>query len=416
MGARTRESNVPAIEDSASAHGSTLPDTTVRPRKPRFRGSRTVTAMLPNGRTAWLHFQPAPVPISEVNRLASAVDDADARHTRALRSTSQAIAELSRTVSRDVANVTKARVEGAGSLTKRLAESDAKLEARVEAESRRQSGALEKDWRELQVLTRRLRRRSIWDHVVVASALPLFATYGRRGNPFAANNVTLALSLGVWLVGDEISDLISEGGDKRSGPSGELDLWSYLAPLGNLLTGWWLLDGTHRQRIVTGIASDFERPRPVLALVLPAREAARPHLGAVVIDAFREIVEEIRFSGGDSGAPRPGGPPDLARPQRTLTYVATVDLAAHIGQDHLAELVSFTNVPAIASLVSARLKPELSKATFSVRSIQAVVGGQFLHLTAVVEYRPTRPAPEPRETIFSDFSVAWAVDTKKPER
>ena len=55
---------------------------------------------------------------------------------------------------------------------------------------------------------RRLRTRSTWDSILLASSLPLFAAYGERARPFGPHNLTLLLSQLVWLCGDELVDAI----------------------------------------------------------------------------------------------------------------------------------------------------------------------------------------------------------------
>src|SRR5262249_14323104 len=99
---------------------------------------------------------------------------------------------------------------------------------------------------------RRLGRRSLWDQIVIVSAFLLFAAYGQPGQPFGANNVTLALSLLIWLVGDEIVDLLFGPEQASPYPLRDTDAWSYIAPAGSLLAGWWLLGDQQHERFVAG--------------------------------------------------------------------------------------------------------------------------------------------------------------------
>lgn len=377
MGARSRNSNVPTVEDSESALGSPLLDVVLEPRTPRPRGVRTITATLPNGRTAWLHLDPAPVSVAEINRLVSALERADARHALALQSESDALARLSRATARDVQRLTEARVRGDLELRAQMAVGDARIAQKVRRGIRRDRAVVRKDWRHIQAVAQRIRRRSIWDHVVVASAVPLFAAYGQRGNPLGINNITLALSLGVWLVGDEIGDALSGRPSERTGVVRELDLWSHLAPIGNVLTGWWLLRDSQQERFATGIADAFRPGRRDL-FALAATSGSSTHIRS--------------------------------------TYVAQIDLAAHVAADHIDDLRTFTKVPALATLVSATLRDELKSGAFRIRGISASVDAGILTITVVVYFGPSRFGVTSRDSIFSDLTVAWAVDTRAPKR
>jgi hypothetical protein len=102
---------------------------------------------------------------------------------------------------------------------------------------------------------RRMRRRDLWDKILIATSLPLFAAYGQRGNPFGVNNLTLLISLLIWLVGDEIADTLFRSAEKSPYPLRDADIWSYIAPAGNLLAGWWLMDGQQHERFVVGLTS-----------------------------------------------------------------------------------------------------------------------------------------------------------------
>ena len=62
---------------------------------------------------------------------------------------------------------------------------------------------------------RRLKRRDLWDKILIASSLPLFAAYGQRASPFSVNNLTLTLSLLIFLAGDHVVEaLFGAGGAK----------------------------------------------------------------------------------------------------------------------------------------------------------------------------------------------------------
>src|SRR5262249_56031979 len=99
----------------------------------------------------------------------------------------------------------------------------------------------------------RLRRRDFWDKVLIATSLPLFAAYGDRRSPFGANNLTLVLSLLIWLVGDEVVESIFGTDEKSPYLLRDADAWSYIAPIGNVLAAWWLLSDQQHERFITAV-------------------------------------------------------------------------------------------------------------------------------------------------------------------
>ena len=90
----------------------------------------------------------------------------------------------------------------------------------------------------------------MWNSVLLATAAPFFAAYGERSRPFSRNNLILTGSLLAWLVVDEIVDAFAG----RSGAlRGVASLWSYLAPIGNGATAFFLLDNQQHERFVSGV-------------------------------------------------------------------------------------------------------------------------------------------------------------------
>jgi hypothetical protein len=370
-----RTSNVPNVEGSEDALDAPRLDVVHEPRAPRSRGARTVSALLPNGRTAWLTIDPVIAPVDEVNRLATALQRIDARHALNARAESAAITSLARKTAKDMERVEAARVASEKKLRKRLASGDAKVRKQADVAIAKDRVATSKDWKAVHALVHRMRRRSVWDHIVVASAAPLFATFGQRGNPLAINNITLFISLLVWLVGDEINDVLSGPPRERgAGPFRELDIWSYLAPVGNVLTGWWLLDGTQRERFVTGREDDFV--------------VFHPPLFALASAGTRRRVKS--------------------------TYVAQIDLATHVAAGHIDDFRSYSNVPAIATVTEATLRPELQGDAFTIQSVATHVDAGILTITVVALVGPSRFGLTARDHAFSTLAVAWAVDTKSP--
>ncbi len=374
MRAPPRTSNVPDVEGSEDALDAPRLDVVHEPRAPRSRGARTVSALLPNGRTAWLTLDPAIAPVDEVNRFATALQRIDARHVLNVRAESAAITKLARKTARDMDRLSVARAAGDEKLRKRLAAGDAKLRKRANTAIAKDRAATGKEWKAMHALVRRMRRRSVWDHIVVASAVPLFATFGRRGRPFSINNVTLFISLLVWLVGDEINDLLSPPRE-RAGAFRDLDIWSYLAPVGNVLTGWWLLDSTQRDRFVTGTEYNFILVQPPLFVLASASSARR---------------------------------------RVKSTYVAQIDLGTRVASGHVDDFRTYANVPAVATIAEAKLRPELEGDEFTIASVTATVDAGILIITVVAEVGPSRFGLTRRDHAFATLAVAWMVDTQAP--
>lgn len=220
-------------------------------------GAGVVTATLPNGRTTWFRLDPAPVPVDQMNRLARQAARADVRHALHTRATARSIETLTRSLAKDVASVNAAQLRGDRALGAKLRKGDAKLEQKITKAAGEVAAAGTKSAKQLTRGVGRIRRRAIWDSAVIASAAPLFAAYGQRDNPFGSHNVTLAAALGVWLFGDELTDMISGRPDDPPTLVRDVDLWSYIAPFGNLLAGWWLMRDEQHQRFVTGTATTF---------------------------------------------------------------------------------------------------------------------------------------------------------------
>ncbi len=331
---------------------------------PPARGSDLLTAILPSGRVSWLRITPTLAPVQEANHLADAIERMEHRRGERLRSLDEALRRTSRTLPADVARVSTDHRRRHRELRRRILSGDAKVGRRASAVIAELRGALRKQLEREGEMARRLSRRALWDHLVVASAFPLFAAFGKRGNPLAEDNVALALLLLVWLVGDEITDVLS--GDRRDAEDGvrKLDLWSYLAPVANLLTGWLLMHNRQHERFVTGFTS--------------------------------------------LGPPRP-------LPEGTYLYDRLVDLAPFLGPEHVPDFVTYSGVPAVAGVV-ALAPPEdpTVAAQAHVRTITASVDRGVLNVSVSVAVEPPEtPLPDVRALVPS-VNVAWIVDTKEP--
>ncbi|MGD8588231.1 MAG: hypothetical protein PVG22_05310 [Chromatiales bacterium] len=221
----------------------------------RLRGRGIVTARLPNGRTTKMMFSPPLATRTEVNRLTSRINANDAKTARAVRDQAKTIVKLRAAQSAAVKSLTAQQVKSSKDLTKRIAAGDAKLDRRISKELLGQKAAISKHRAQMIAGLRRQQKRSMWNSILLASSLPLYAAYGERSDPFAKNNLILTGSLAFWLLGD---DLIGRflGGKAKSGKAWMIgaDTWSYLAPIGNAATAWFLLDDKQHERFVTRVS------------------------------------------------------------------------------------------------------------------------------------------------------------------
>jgi hypothetical protein len=362
-------------ENSGSAVQELLSEDERRPsarsgrRAPPVRGEQTFNAILPDGRIAWLGLHPPLAPAGETRHLADLIDRAGDRRAGAIRSQSRAIRALARALGQDARRLARAQLRGDARIRRRLVAANARLDRRLSAALGERRSALVALTGRQRTFVRRLYRRDFWDQLVVVSALPLFAAFGQKGDPFAANNVALVLTLGVWLLGDDLTDLLSGSGRGLPSYLRGTDLWSYVAPFANLLTGWLLLRDQQHRRFVSGVAEDFR------------------------------VVER---TGGDG------------RPL-VYTYRTHVDLAPQIAAGHVIDFITFTGVRAVAGL--SRL--ELASATVStdpqVVGVAAAVAGGVLTMTVTIAVlKAGAQPPDDLRASPGSLQVAWMVDTREP--
>jgi hypothetical protein len=365
---RSQSSNGPPVEDSVNDLGALLIDGLPRPRVSRVAGARTVGALLPSGRMAWIHLRPELAPAAEVNRMARSVAQVDARHALATRVTSLSIDRLSRMVVSDARRLTRDRLRGETKVRRRMAAGDAKLDRAISTAKAKARRVEVEDGKRLWKATRNLRRQELWNSLVLVGALPLFAAYGQKGDPLGVNNAVLAISLAVWLVGDELSDYLTGERRIQGGLLRDVDVWSYVAPFANLLTGWWLLRDQQHERFVTGLAV-FRAPAPPAGVQF-----------SVVVESSSQAVS-------------------------TYVYTWVIDVAGiHVAAGHMDEFRSYSDVAAIATIRSATLKPQV-RAVVGPPSATVALG--FLTITVEVKAKP--PVVD---SILESLEVAWLVDTR----
>jgi hypothetical protein len=329
------------------------------------RGARTVSAILPNGRVVWLRIDPPLAPAAAVNQLAQVVEHTARWRRAAAHTQGEAVARLSRTVASDAERMIDGHLERARVLRRRIVAGDRKVAQKLAKAAEEYRSRVERQLRIERETVRRLGRRDLWDQIVIATALPLFAAYGQPGRPFGANNVTLALSLLIWLVGDEIVDALFGSEEASPYPLRDADAWSYLAPVGNLLAGWWLLNDLQHERFIT------------------SRVAIPPD----------PLKWDAKASGGAPG----------------LIYTARIGLSPFMGSEHFADFKTFTDVPAVATIGSIR-RTAAGAAQIQLLDARVRNGDLMIRLKAVAPGGSGSPGP-----LFDVLEVAWMVDTQQPE-
>jgi hypothetical protein len=331
------------------------------------RGTRGVTAILPNGRTVWLKLSPALPPAAEIRRFASITQERAQRRSLATSWTNAAVERLAQSIAEDAERLTAEKLARVRKLRRQLVARYNRLDRRVTKTTDEYRGGLARQMRIERRTVERMRRRDLWDKILLLSALPLFAAYGQRDRPYGAHNLTLTVSLLVWLVGDEIAQMLFGSAEKSPYPLDDTDVWSYLAPIGNILTGWWLLDDRQHQRFIAGLTSD---------------------LSEGVNGAGETIISGV------------------------------VDLTLLVASEHLDDFLAFTApkpagkglvVPAVATIASIEWTAA-ARAANARGAVSATVIGRALAL----EIRVVTDVPLGGARAATAVKVAWVVDTTEP--
>jgi len=327
-----------------------------------MQAARAVIAMLPNGRILWLRIGPAPISAREADRLTASIRQAYADRARGLRANIATARRFLRTVKRDAAKLNRIALRQDRTLRRRLLTGAGALHRRIETELM-PLGRRARVVRQQQLAAVRSNgRRVLLDHLTLASALPLMAAYGQRSGPLTANNLAILLALLVWLFGDDLTDLLV---GRHSGPAGAIrgaTVWSYAAPLANLLTLRWLLSGRQHERFVTG---------------------------ATGLGDFTVFSENLSGSQHD-------------------LYLAQVDLSARIAPEHVADFQSFTAVPVLATIRSIEFATKASDNALELLAAEVKQGALWLSVRAM------GLPPMPASSLLSQLQVDWAVDTREP--
>ena len=329
------------------------------------------------GRTEWLRVLPPVAPAEGLRRLSDRAEQ-DALWRRAeTRAQSSAIGRLAQQLADDVEKLAETRLERARRMRARLVARYRKNDRRLAKAAAAYRKGVAAEIALARETVRRMRRRELWDKILIVSSLPLFAAYGQRGHPFGVNNLTLLIALLVWLVGDEVSDAVFRSPSKESPyPLRDADSWSYIAPAGNLLAGWWLMDGLQHERFVVGFTREFAREESPV----PASAGMLRHV-----------------------------------------YVSEVPLSKVVAPRHFEEFQTFREVPVVAILRTATL----NVAGAAVEHVSAIVnevtpglvtkGKPGILLLGVTIVAPD-PGVAPAPSVVDQLEVAWMVDTQDPQR
>ena len=234
-----------------------------------LRGAGGVTAVLPNGRRTQMRISPAPAPISEVNRLRTSFNTSDRKLAMANAANSKAIANLSAAQAAAIKRMTEQQVKSDRELGKRIVEGDSRIDKRISKELGSGASALQKHRKQTKQALRRQRQRSMWNGVLLASAMPFYAAYGDRSDPFGKNNLILTASSLGWMLGDEVVDQFLGRGKAGRNWSRGATTWSYLAPIGNGATAYFLLKDEPHERFITGTVSADASGNASATLKLP---------------------------------------------------------------------------------------------------------------------------------------------------
>ncbi|HEX4567257.1 MAG TPA: hypothetical protein VH138_11535, partial [Vicinamibacterales bacterium] len=179
-------------------------------------GVRQLSAILPNGRTVWLRAAEPLAPAASLERLARLGERANDHGRAAIGAHVDAIDRLAAQLRADTGRLQGAWAKRQRESSARLIADTRELEKRFEKARDELRSRVD---RQLQIdleNLRRLRRRGLWDTILLASSLPLFAAYGNRGDPFGSNNLALTFLLLIWLAGDEVVQAIFGSGNSKS--------------------------------------------------------------------------------------------------------------------------------------------------------------------------------------------------------
>ncbi len=228
------------------------------------RGARTVSAILPNGQIVWLQVAPDLAPAASLRQAANQAARAQRWRRAEAAANRYGIDQLARSIAGDVEQLGDANLARLERLRRHMLAGDQRVARRLAKAREEFRSRLARQMESERVAVERLARRDLWDKIVILTSFPLFAAYGQSGNPFGAHNLALVISLAIWLVGDDLRDALFGSEDPSPDLVRDMDAWSYVAPLANLLAGWWLMSEYQHERFITGASDKFETREPVV--------------------------------------------------------------------------------------------------------------------------------------------------------
>jgi hypothetical protein len=286
-----------------------------------LQGAGVVTAVLPNGRRSRMRIIPTLAPVREVNRLRSVLLANERRQAMATSRNSRAIRALAVTQASAVRRMTTSQLKSDKDLGKRIVEGHNRLDARITKELGSGGPGSGAHGKRMMAMLRRQRQRSIMNSVTIASSLPFWAAFGKKDDPFATNNLILGGSLLAWLVGDELIDQFSgKSGVAKTGAN----WWSWLAPIGNGATVFFLLKDKQHERFIGGITDvpnvaiaggaviplesaigedsfdDFKKDKHGATVTIISSSAAPTTIASATVNEKGELV--VTFNGGPTAA------------------------------------------------------------------------------------------------------------------
>jgi len=219
-----------------------------------LNGVPTMTLILANGRRAPVRVVPRLASASEVNRLRNAFNVNEQRRAASDAANSRAIRRLADAQAKFIARQTAQQVASDQKLAKRIEEVSARLDKRITTEVATQKANLEKNNKRMVRRMKKLRRQSLMNDVLLATATTFFVAYAKR-NPFAPRNLAMTGILTGWLVSDELIGMATGSSKSSKAWSRVSSALSVAAPIGNGLTNYLLFGKEPSDRFVSGVTT-----------------------------------------------------------------------------------------------------------------------------------------------------------------
>lgn len=201
-------------------------------------------------------FKPTLATRTDVNRLTRQISVNNIKQAKAIQVQGKNIKLLKTAQSSAVKSLTAQQLKSSKLLTKQITDGDKSLDKRITklVSTQKKSGRRQ----DVKMLgkVKDQQRRSTWNSVLIASAIPLFAAYGARAagdnaNPLTKKNLIIAGSTAGWLFADDIIDRFLTRGNKKWRSASTI--WNIAAPFANAATVYYFMKDKQHERFVTGI-------------------------------------------------------------------------------------------------------------------------------------------------------------------